>query len=275
MPENIFFFGWFLNETTASSLERVTKLYFEQAISEIPEVESFMQHLTSPLNITDPSLYFTKPLDPNTNDPDPFFHITAMFCGAENIDCSDYYEKAKDFLDTTFETNLIGLFFTERTFGIRVLLTESQEELFDRDEEMLAVKLLGESRAQEANYPGIEFQSQKEDFHPTSSGAHITLGCAPGIPAVETGPDLLEIVENEISLNETYYKDFMLEGIGTLRQYGDGQSESISFVFYPKNKMVVTGTFQAYFSTPNSAIPVSVLPISSMLLLSFCIPLTF
>ena len=256
--EDILYFGWFLDESTASSLERIAKSYLTQAIDEEQEISYFIGNVSENKNVSDPAEYFVKPLDPNTQEYDPYFHVTAMFCG-NNISCSNYYDKVRSSLGQTFETQIIGFYFTERTFGARILLSEEQEELFDVEETSRSRKSFKKHAKliKDANYPGITFVPQDLNFHPTSSRAHLTLGCAPEVQAVVTGLDLLEIVEYEININETFYKDYILSEIGTLRQYGENDTSAMSFVLYPKYKMLVNATFEAYFTSSSPRIIVA------------------
>ncbi len=82
--------------------------------------------------IENPLKYYTKPLDPNTGNYDPYFHITTFYCGTD--DCSDYSRQVAQYLNQVFTTHLVGVFFTPRTYGIRVNLTSIQRVIFDLNE---------------------------------------------------------------------------------------------------------------------------------------------
>ncbi len=77
------------------------------------------------------------------------------------------------------------------------------------------------------------------------------MGCSPNIGAEQTGLDLLEIIDLEIT-SGVYHKDFSIGGgdlpTSTLRQYGgDGEDETEEvFVIYPSEKMITQATFSVY-----------------------------
>lgn len=83
------------------------------------------------------------------------------------------------------------------------------------------------------------------NFQPTSgngSKAHLTLGCSPGVGAVTTGYDLVDLIRLE-GINGSEVKTYDLPNGGWLRNYGDGQ-----WVFYPTKQFLLESTFLGYES---------------------------
>lgn len=148
---------------------------------------------------------YQKPLDPETGRIDPYFHTTAKFCGRK--DCLEYWNKAGKYLGKPFDMHLVGLFFTKRTYGIRVKLTVEEQSIFEVDERSNSIQAVdndsisnaptNRSNQEDHNnvlanevvgheyegyfhshphqvvthplYPGIHFYPQEQDFHPTES----------------------------------------------------------------------------------------------------------
>jgi hypothetical protein len=245
IPNNTLYFGWFFSESIATSLETITNGYLQQAYQSVPAVSQFLRNL----NATEPLKHFQKPLDPATGKLDPTYHVTAMYCGDK--DCSSYYDKFKSVMNTEFQMTLIGVFFTNKTFGVRVLLTEVQQEMFDEG----TGHVTSHATPYTDNYPGIEFIPQPLNFTPSNSKAHITLGVGPGVLAVQTGPDLLSIVEYENNSTDFGWKNSTLTNIGVLREYYSLSAENIplAFVFYLNDKMVANATFKPYINETAAA----------------------
>ena len=74
------------------------------------------------------------------------------------------------------------------------------------------------------------------------SKAHLTLGCSPGVGAVTTGYDLVDLIRLE-GINGSEVKTYDLPNGGWLRNYGDGQ-----WVFYPTKQFLLESTFLGYES---------------------------
>ncbi|KAK2110830.1 hypothetical protein P7K49_010576 [Saguinus oedipus] len=110
--------------------------------------------------------------------PPGVLHCTTKFCdygkapGAEEYAQQDVLKKS---YSKAFTLTISALFVTPKTTGARVELSEQQLQLWPNDVD----KLL------------------PTDNLPRGSRAHITLGCAADVEAVQTGLDLLEIVREE------------------------------------------------------------------------------
>lgn len=85
----------------------------------------------------------------------------------------------KDSFDKATELSVVGLIVTPRTFGARVSLTPEQLALWPTGADKEGIP--------PADLPGVEAL-------PVGSRAHVTLGCAADVEAVQTGIDLLEIL---------------------------------------------------------------------------------
>lgn len=88
-----------------------------------------MESVIQNTSVTDIYKYFVKPLDPNELIFDPFYHVTAKYCGDD--DCSQYKSLVESHLNHNFEMQLVGYYMTRRTFGVRVNLTLEQEDVYD------------------------------------------------------------------------------------------------------------------------------------------------
>lgn len=166
-----YFYGWFFNETIASGLVEITTDYLAKLYTDVTEVHQFLQNASTTAGIDNPLLYYTKPVDPNTGNYDKLFHITTYYCGTE--DCSNYTAQVTQYIDQKFTTHLVGVYFTPRTYGIRVNLTTVQQEIFDLNEAN-AVTFRAWNRNEEPCdsqlVNGIQFCSQDDtNFHPTES----------------------------------------------------------------------------------------------------------
>jgi len=77
------------------------------------------------------------------------------------------------------------------------------------------------------------------------------LGCAPGVSAVNTGYDLVDLIRLEQEADDsipTYnLSDTIAGGGGWLRNYGEGQ-----WVFYPKKQWLLNSTFLGYDTEPDT-----------------------
>lgn len=112
----------------------------------------------------------------------------------------------KDSYDKTTELSVVGLIVTPRTFGARVSLTPEQLSLWPTGADKVGIP--------SADLPGVEAL-------PVGSRAHVTLGCAADVEAVQTGIDLLEI----LVLQQGEEKAATVEELelGTLSYLGQGR----------------------------------------------------
>lgn len=165
------FYGWFFDETVANGLRDITNDYLAKLYADVNEVQAFLLNVSTAAGIENPLRYYTKPVDPNTGNFDPFFHITSYYCG--NVDCSSYTNRVAQYVNETFPTHLVGVFFTPRTYGVRVNLTSIQKDIFNMDEEINGRRSLeyrNDEQCDDQLRNGIQFCPQDDtDIHPTDS----------------------------------------------------------------------------------------------------------
>jgi len=267
--KNILYYGWFLDEMTAESLKNITDSYLNEYLEHSSEFKQFLESAVnnSSLNTTLQD-YFSKPLDPNSQSFDPLYHVTAKFCGGRD-NCSPYsdLEQVVNNTGKIFTMELIGWFFTNRTYGIRMSLSAEQKELYAPDGESNLTTILRDNTntmTSYKNYPGIEYVEQELSLTPSSSTAHITIGCAPGIPAQVTGDDLGKIVTME-SDSATPRVNISLADSSLMVQYGEWEA----FVVYPHSKIKANATFRPYYSESEGDNNATTMP-TFLLLILFC-----
>uniref|UniRef100_A0A8D1S3X5 2',3'-cyclic-nucleotide 3'-phosphodiesterase n=1 Tax=Sus scrofa TaxID=9823 RepID=A0A8D1S3X5_PIG len=110
--------------------------------------------------------------------PPGVLHCTTKFCDYGKAAGAEEYaqqEVVKKSYSKAFVLTISALFVTPKTTGARVELSEQELALWPNDVDKLS----------------------PSDSLPRGSRAHITLGCAGDVEAVQTGLDLLEIVRQE------------------------------------------------------------------------------
>lgn len=243
-----YFYGWFFDETVATGLKEITDEYLAKLYENVGDVQAYLKNVSASAAIENPLQYYKKPVDPNTGDYDKFFHITSFYCGTD--DCSNYSRQVAEHLNQTFVTHLVGVFFTPRTYGIRVNLTTDQKVIFDITNDTSRTLQLNDETCEAPLVNGIQFCPQNDtNLQPTDTRAHVTLGCAPNISAVTTGLDLIEILELEMSPSQFCAINQVDDG--TLIRMGE---KCDIFVLYLKEKMVANSTFEVYYSNSVSLV---------------------
>jgi len=243
----VLYYGFFFPEETANSITNITTARFQSLLTQSSEFKQFVDDLLTNYNLTSTNDLYAKPLDPNTGKYDPYYHVTTKYCGSHGDLCPGYGEQVDSVIGHTFETTMVGFVFTNRTYGIRVNLTAEQRKIFDNDARKgVHYRTMNEISS---NYPGIRFEEQPENYNPTDTKAHVTIGTAPRISAVTTGPDLLEVIayEKDASINRTTLP--VEEGHFVTYRNGD---EKV-FVLYPHQKMIADTTFEPYLNPFNSS----------------------
>lgn len=298
---DVLYFGFFFDEDTASSMNILLDSYLNLLDTEIPEFATFLQNVSTSANVTNPMEFYTKPLDPNTGNYDPLYHITAKYCGDHQASCREYEKNHSKLLDTKFEMNLVGLVFTSKTFGMRVDLTTEQRALFDeingKAKQMANVPAEYKSRKSSLSFqtplPGEFRLERQEPFPPalpaTSTKAHVTVGCAPGVPAVRTGHNALLAIRYERLADEesSFYESWsdVIDPVDPNRDEmkvtlfkpnASSPPEDSLFVVYPRVKIIANATLARYFQKePNgstlSSVGSSVSCKNSVLVISFAV----
>ncbi|XP_014048337.2 2',3'-cyclic-nucleotide 3'-phosphodiesterase isoform X1 [Salmo salar] len=192
------FFGWFLLPGIQDKV-RCTSMDF---LKTLDTLEAFKKHLPD----------FTVEAEKEV-DLEQYFqangalHCTTKFCDYGKAEgAKEYADKSavKELYGSAFELSLSALFVTPRTVGARVSLSEDQLTLWPADAEKEAVPLVPAAATL-----------------PAGSRAHITLGCAEGVEAKQTGFDLLEI----LALQQEGQEGELVEEmeLGSLAYYGKGR----------------------------------------------------
>ncbi|XP_054449625.1 2',3'-cyclic-nucleotide 3'-phosphodiesterase [Pteronotus mesoamericanus] len=167
------YFGWFLSKKSSESLRKAGQTFLDELGSH-KAFKKELRHFVSadePREKIDLVTYFGK-------RPPGMLHCTTKFCdygkaaGAEEYAQQDVVKKS---YCKAFTLTISALFVTPKTTGAQVELSEQELQLWPNDVDKLS----------------------PSDSLPRGSRAHITLGCADEVEAVQTGIDLLEIVRQE------------------------------------------------------------------------------
>ncbi|XP_060757979.1 2',3'-cyclic-nucleotide 3'-phosphodiesterase [Neoarius graeffei] len=167
------FYGWFL----ASEDEEKLKDSPVAFLKTLGALEAFKKHVGD----------FTGDAGKEVNLEQYFqapalLHCTTQFCDYGKAEgAKEYAEQqvVKDSCGKATELSVVGLLVTPRVFGARVSLTPEQLPLWPAGADKVGIP--------PADLPGVEAL-------PVGSRAHVTLGCAANVLAVQTGIDLLEIL---------------------------------------------------------------------------------
>ncbi|KAG7459686.1 hypothetical protein MATL_G00213290 [Megalops atlanticus] len=185
------FFGWFLSPTFKDKLKGMA----EDLLKTLGTLDAFKKHLAD----------FTGEAEKEVNLEQYFhqtgpLHCTTKFCDFGKAEgAKEYAEKpsVKEWYGRMTELTLSALFITPRTLGARVTLSQEQLELWPDDT-----------------------KAESTPDLPAGSRAHVTLGCAEGVEPVQTGLDLLEIIQLQQQGQEgEKVQDLEL---GPLAYYGKG-----------------------------------------------------
>ncbi|KAM8818948.1 2',3'-cyclic-nucleotide 3'-phosphodiesterase [Rhynchonycteris naso] len=167
------YFGWFLTKKSSESLRKVGQVFLDE-LGNHKAFKKELPHFVSedePREKIDLVTYFGK-------RPPGVLHCTTKFCdygkaaGAEEYAQQDVVKKS---YCKAFTLTISALFVTPKTTGAQVELSEQELPLWPND---------------------VDRVSPSESL-PRGSRAHITLGCAGDVEAVQTGIDLLEIVRQK------------------------------------------------------------------------------
>ncbi|KAG7492283.1 hypothetical protein MATL_G00012830 [Megalops atlanticus] len=162
------FFGWFLCPDFQDKLRSMARDFLKT----LKGLETFKNHLSD----------FTGEAEKEM-DLEQYFqgkgvlHCTTKFCDYGKAEgAKEYAEQqcVRDRYGSISEVEVSALFVTPRTLGAKVSLTEEQLQLWPA---------------------GAEKEAAPDADLPLGSRAHVTLGCAEGVELVQTGLDLLEIVQ--------------------------------------------------------------------------------
>ncbi|XP_072927564.1 2',3'-cyclic-nucleotide 3'-phosphodiesterase [Hemitrygon akajei] len=171
-----YYFGWFLVKEDEEKMGKNALRFLDQLSKNETFVNEFVKHVewdsSKDFNLQE---YFQK--KPSK------LHCTTKFCNYGKVpNCESYAENkvVERSLSKSFVLKVSALFVTPRTVGARVLMDEHQMQLWPEEEEH-----------EDAGSSG------DEKSLPRGSRSHITLACAPNVPAVQTGIDLISILKTE------------------------------------------------------------------------------
>ncbi|XP_060036393.1 LOW QUALITY PROTEIN: 2',3'-cyclic-nucleotide 3'-phosphodiesterase-like [Erinaceus europaeus] len=169
----LLYFGWFLTKKSSESLHKAGQTF----LLELGNHKAFkkeLRHFISgdePREKIDLLSYFGK-------RPPGMLHCTTKFCNYGKAAGADEYAQqdvVKKSYCEAFTLTISALSVTPKTAGAQVELSEQELLLWPNDVDKLA----------------------PTDNLPPGSRAHITLGCADDVEAVQMGIDLLEIVRQK------------------------------------------------------------------------------
>lgn len=168
-----YYFGWFLARQDAEKMRKYAMGFLDELSKNETFGEEFLKYVKSDSkeNFKLEEYFQKKP---------SVLHCSTKFCDYGAVPNSESYAGSKivdDSLSKCFVLKVSALFITPRTLGARVELDKDQQLLWPKDEEAVG--------------------SGDQVNLPHSSRSHITLACAPGVQAVQTGLDLLDILKAE------------------------------------------------------------------------------
>ncbi|XP_054849426.1 2',3'-cyclic-nucleotide 3'-phosphodiesterase-like isoform X3 [Eublepharis macularius] len=212
------YYGWFLSKRSSENLRKTGQAFLDELASiKVFKKESnkhFGGAIEDPKMKLDLTSYFVK-------RPPGVLHCTTKFTDFGKAPGSEDYaqqEAVKSSYGKAFFLTISALFITPRTAGARVELSEQQLLLWPGDVDVLP--------------PAGNL--------PKGSRAHVTLGCASGIEAVQTGLDLLEFVKLEKAGNKG--EEVGEIGGGKLLSYGNGM-----WMIVLSKKIEVRAVFGGYY----------------------------
>ncbi|KAF2979061.1 hypothetical protein EK904_012389 [Melospiza melodia maxima] len=173
------YFGWFLSKRSSEILRKAGQAFLDELGSLKAfkkESKYFPSAIEDPKIKTDLTSYFVK-------RPPGVLHCTTKYTEFGKAAGAEEYaqqEAVKASYGKGFTLSISALFITTKTVGARIELSEQQLLL----------------------WPGDADKILPTDNLPRGSRAHITLGCANGVEAVQTGLDLLEFVKLEKAGNK-------------------------------------------------------------------------
>ncbi|XP_053120967.1 2',3'-cyclic-nucleotide 3'-phosphodiesterase [Hemicordylus capensis] len=212
------YYGWFLSKKSSENLRKTGQAFLDELASvkafKKESNKHFGQASEDPKMKFDLTGFFVK-------RPPGVLHCTTKFTDFGKAPGSDDYaqqEVVKSSYGKAFFLTISALFITPRTAGARVELSEQQMLLWPSDVDVIQ--------------PGGTL--------PKGSRAHVTLGCASGIEAVQTGIDLLEFVKLEKAGNKG--EEVGEIGGGKLLSYGNGM-----WMLLLSKKIEVRAIFSGYY----------------------------
>ena len=250
------YFGWFLNPSDSKQLLDQAMDLFKQ----LYKCEDFRQSFakfSSMLNLPSALSYYSREM--MSAGDHSILHCTARFFGNPKLwkqeAMEEYMTKpqVQNSLGQVQKLKIIGYYLTNETFGCRIQLDSEQLEIFEVKEK--------DSKAKQYGKPTKVFPTQDEfinedvtiekvpqdpnlnRFCPISGRgkrAHITLFTARGARAMNSGIDLLSIVQAE--QEEAKHELVLPETQDVVRLYQDNL-----WVIYPEHALSVDSLFTGFY----------------------------
>lgn len=215
------YFALFVNVDTSLLVLETAKSILASCLQSCLDFEANFASFSSMINLRSMLGFYTR--DECLPSNKKMVHCTMKFCGKDGG--SAYIRKpvVQNSLGKVFPITVIGLVFTPRTFGARVLLTEEELEIYNQDDSESNPNPLPKRRKPKSSkkrgsktnlkdqistdcdaiVPKIlptRILTQDNPYIPIPGRgrrAHITLGTSDGVPPVTTGFDVLEVVQRE------------------------------------------------------------------------------
>ncbi|XP_041456674.1 2',3'-cyclic-nucleotide 3'-phosphodiesterase-like isoform X2 [Lytechinus variegatus] len=226
------FYGWFVNRSDSERMREFGKMFYERCLSKMEFRDEFAKHLIPDASgkKQDPENYFSSE---NYTVGHVMLHCTAFYSNYGEVSQSEEYaarEVVRADNGKAFTIKVIGLLVTPRSLGFRLELNDEElplwleeDEVKDRVEESVDDTCASASR-ETCKPSGDEcIITRLSPTCGTGSRAHFSLGSGPGVEAVQTGLDLVEIIkmEQEAVRMKKKHTNIGLEG-ATAVGYGEG-----------------------------------------------------
>lgn len=133
-PESLLpdYIGWHLNEADSCMLGLCAHALLEELLKTVPEFCSDFRNFSQAETIAE-MVKFYQLAESNHNG---MLHCTAKYFGSSPDDLAkEYFKEVKGNITMSYETTVIGIVFTPRTFGARLKLSEKQLKLWGGDDD--------------------------------------------------------------------------------------------------------------------------------------------
>lgn len=264
------YYGWFIHETDSLALDSIAGSY----LSELARSRAFWSDFTfyAPNARHDLHGFFQSH---GVNDDQSILHCTANYCGTADKPGDVDYAKRQEVRNAcgkAYSLQVVGFLVTPRTFGARIKLGRSALTLWNQDDDErprttagffdlahsmehlnLTDKMVSKSQKQRQRRSlcntTLHWSQDQNDpaykFRPTrgrGSRAHLTLGCSGTTQPVQTGLDLIELVQCEKRANQNVPSPSFRVHKGIAASHGDGL-----WAIYLDRPIIVQALFSCYY----------------------------
>ena len=225
------YYGWFLSSYDGKQLLELSNNLLKLCLEKCDKFHSDFQEFSSMSSTSSQVNYYTRPTNKESQISSKL-HCTAKFCGKARkgkylTDVLDYVSNTEvsESLGLLSKLSVIGFVITKSTFGARIALSDIQLELYNQNDDEIQDNKFNPNESklnssfeyvaaeQIQNLENMNNIEKTTNFYPVPGKgrrAHITLGTADGVAAVQTGFDLLDAVdlEKNASKEKLYYNIF-------------------------------------------------------------------